>query len=462
MQTTKPQFDQGLPPAERWRAMISVALAVSMATFDIAIVNTALPHIAVELRTDAATSIWVVSSYQLALVATLLPFAALGEIVGHKRVYMSGLVLFCFASAMCGFAGSLPTLVAARSLQGVGASAMVSVNLALVRFIFPPHQLGRGLGLNSLVVGSAFTAGPSLASAILSVAPWPYLFFVNLPLGLIALVAGLRYLPRTHLSSHRFDPIAAVLTGATFVLIVLGIDSAGHGGGLPEMAGEWGGAAVCLMLLLRRQSGHPAPMLALDLYRNKIIALSSLTGICAFATQGAGIVALPFLFTVGLGMSQIDAGFTLTPWPAMVALLAPVSGRLADRFSTGLVGGIGLAVMSTGMLLLATMPAHPSESDIVWRLLMCGGGFGLFQAPNLKAMMGAAPPRRAGGASGISAVTRNLGQASGAAMVAVCFRLAPDNGPRTALYVGCAFAACGAAASLLRMTAKPPAAVTAA
>ena len=443
-------------------AMLAVLLAVSMATFDIAIVNTALPRIAHDLHTDAATSIWVVSAYQLSLVATLLPFASLGEIVGHRRVYLGGLVVFTSASILCALSWTLPILASARVLQGLGAAAVVSVNLALVRFIYPPHLLGRGVGMNALFVGASFTAGPSLASLILSFGPWPYLFFINVPMGVAAMFVGWKYLPNTTRSSHPFDVVAAVLAGMTFVLIVLGIDSAGHGGGLPEMAGEWGGAAVCLMLLLRRQSGHPAPMLALDLYRNKIIALSSLTGICAFATQGAGIVALPFLFTVGLGMSQIDAGFTLTPWPAMVALLAPVSGRLADRFSTGLVGGIGLAVMSTGMLLLATMPAHPSESDIVWRLLMCGGGFGLFQAPNLKAMMGAAPPRRAGGASGISAVTRNLGQASGAAMVAVCFRLAPDNGPRTALYVGCAFAACGAAASLLRMTAKPPAAVTAA
>ena len=457
MQEATKHNDQGLPPAERWRAMTFVSIAVSMSTFDIAIVNTALPHIATELHTDAATSIWVVSAYQLAMVATLLPFAALGEIVGHKRVYLSGLVLFCIASAMCGFAGSLPVLVAARALQGVGAASVVSVNLALVRFIFPPHRLGAAMGINALVVGSAFTAGPSLASAILSIAPWPYLFFVNLPLGLIALVGGLRYLPRTPRSSHLFDPIAAVLIGASFVLIVLGIDSAGQDGGLPEMAGEWAGAALCLTVQVRRQRGHPAPMLALDLYRNKVIALSSLTGICAFATQGSGFVALPFLFTVGLGMSQIDAGFMLTPWPAVVALLAPVSGRLADRFSTGLVGGIGLAVMSLGMLLLATMPEHPSNVEIIWRMILCGGGFGLFQAPNLKAMMSAAPPRRAGGASGIAAVTRNLGQASGAAMVAVCFRLAPQNGARTALFAGCAFAACGAAASLLRMAANPPA-----
>jgi MFS transporter, DHA2 family, multidrug resistance protein len=448
--------DLGLPPHEQWRAMTAVALSVSMAGFDLSIVNTALPHIAAQLGIDPASSVWVVSAYQLSLIATLLPFASLGEIVGHKRIYMSGMAVFCIASALCGAAGSLPMLVAARVLQGVGASAMVSVNVALIRFIYPPHRFGRGLAFNTLVVGASFTAGPSLASAILSVAEWPYLFFVNLPLGLTALVLGQRYLPRNPLSKHPFDPLAAVLTGALFVLIVLAIDSFGHGGGWRDMAGYGSGAALCLALLVRRQSGHPAPILALDLYRVPMIAMSSFTGVCAFITQGTALVALPFLFTAGFGMSQVEAGLFITPWPAMVALLATVSVRLADRFTTALLGGIGLLGMAAGMALLATMPAHPTGIEIVWRMILCGAGFGMFQAPNIKALMLSAPAGRAGGASGIIAVTRNLGQASGAALAAVCFNLAPDNGPRTALFLGCAFAVCGGTMSLMRLRAKSP------
>ena len=198
-------------------------------------------------------------------------------------------------------------------------------------------------------------------------------------------------------------------------------------------------------------------MLALDLFRNKVFALSSLTSICAFATQGLAFVSLPFLFTGSLGLSQVEAGILLTPWPAIVASLAPVSGRMADRYSTGLLGGIGLGTLAVGMLLLSSLPMHPSYADIIWRLLLCGGGFGLFQAPNLKALMSAAPPHRSGGASGIVSISRNMGQASGAALVAVCFRLVPEHGPRMALMLGCGFASCAAIASLLRLAAKPPA-----
>ena len=456
METTGTQGEFGLPRDLQWRASIAVSFSVSMAAFDLSIVNTALPHIASVFRVDPATSVWVVSSYQLPLVATLLPLAALGEVVGHKKVFLWGLVLFCIASLLCGLAWSLPVLAVARGLQGVGASAMLAVNIALIRFIYPSDKLGRGIGFNAVLVGASFAAGPSLASAILSVAEWPYLFYVNLPLGLIALGFGQRYLPRTKLLPHPFDPLAALLTGLMFVLIVLAIESGGHGGGGSTAAAEAAGAVVCLLLLLRRQRGHPAPMLALDLYRIRIFALSSLTAILAYIVQGVALVALPFLFISGFGMNQVDAGLYVTPWPAMVSLLATTSGRLADRYSVPILNGVGLFGMAAGLAMLATLPSHSSGWQIILPMILCGGGFGLFQAPNAKAQMLAAPPSRAGGASGIFAAQRNLGQTCGAAVGAVCFRLAPENGPRAALVVACVLSAAAAIASLLRLKPGKP------
>ncbi len=437
-------------------AMLAVLVAVCMSNFDIAIVNTALPQIARDLHTDAASSIWVVSAYQLAIVATLLPFAALGEIIGHKRVYMAGLVVFTIASLLCGLSWSLPMLAVARVLQGLGASAVVSINLAMIRLIYPIRMLGRGVGLNAMIVGMSYTAGPSMASLILSFGSWHWLFLVNIPLGLASLLLGRRTLPRNILARHRFDATAAVLTGITFVMLVLGIDSAGGGNSIWLTVGEWVAALVALLLLLQRQSGHPAPMLALDLFRLPVFALSALTSYCSFTAQGLAFVSLPFLFQSVMGRSLVESGFLLTPWPAIVALLAPVSGKLADRYSTGLLGGIGLGALALGMALLATMDANPSTTDIVWRLLLCGGGFGFFQSPNLKALMGSAPPARSGGASGIVSTARSLGQASGAALVAVCFHFSASNGPTNALWLGCCFAAAAACASLLRMTTGRP------
>jgi len=441
----------GLPTRQRNAALIAILLSVSVATLDTAITNTALPTIATDLGTDASTSVWVVSAYQLAVVAMLLPFASLGDIIGHKRLYLGGITLFTVASLACGMAWSLPVLAVARGIQGVGAAAIMSVNLALIRFIFPAAILGRGAGVNALVVALSFTVGPSVASAILSVATWHWLFLINVPIGLVAIVLGRRNLPATVLSGARFDLLAAVLTAAAFSLFVFGINAIAHETAWWVVGCELAVAAICAAALLHRQREHPAPMLAVDLFRIPVFALSSLTSMCSFTTQGLAFVALPFLFQVDFGRTQVEAGFLMTPWPAVVAIMAPIAGRLSDRYPVGVLGGIGLSALAIGMAALALLPAEPSVFDIVWRLLLCGAGFGFFQSPNLKALMSSAPPRRSGGASGIVATSRMIGQATGAALVALCFSMSQTSGPVLALWLGSGFAAAGCVASVLRL-----------
>lgn len=431
--------------------MAAILTSVALATLDAAITNTALPTIASDLASTPAASIWVVSAYQLSMVAALLPLASLGEIVGYRRIYIAGLVLFTLASLACGLAGSMPMLVAARLAQGLGGAAITGVNLALIRSVYPQAALGSGLGLNALTVALSFTIGPTVASAILSVASWHWLFLINIPFGLVALTIALRTLPSTPQAGHRFDILAALLSGGMFSLTILGIDGVGQGGAWSVVLLEWAAALACGVALLRRQSGHVAPMLAVDLFRLPVFALSAVTSFCSFTAQSLAFVSLPFLFQHGFGRSQVEAGFLMTPWPAVVAIMAPIAGRLSDRYSTGLLGGFGLLTLSAGMASVALLPAQPSVLDIVWRLLICGAGFGFFQTPNLKAMMSSAPPQRSGGASGIVATARLFGQANGAALVAVCFGLSETRGPTIALWLGCGFAATASAVSLLRL-----------
>ncbi|WP_207178062.1 MFS transporter [Methylobacterium indicum] len=440
-----------LTPARRKRATAAILAGVALATLDTAIANTALPTIAADLGVDPADSVWIVNAYQLAVVATLLPIAALGEIVGQRRVYLVGLALFTVASLVCALAWSLPALVAARVLQGVGASALMAVNVALIRFVTPPHQLGRGMGLNAFVVGVGFALGPTAASLILLVASWPWLFAVNLPIGLAALALARRALPETGRSGHAFDGVAALLNAATFALLVLGLGEAAHAGPLWRVLAEFAGALACGALLLRRQAGHPAPMLAVDLFRRPLFALSAATSVCSFAAQGLAFVSLPFLFQHALGHSQVETGFLMTPWPLVVALMAPVAGRLSDRYPPGLLGGIGLALLAVGMASLALLPAAPDVWGTAWRMALCGAGFGFFQAPNLRAIMTSAPAARSGGASGIVATSRLVGQTTGAALVAACFALAAAHGPVLALGLGAAFAGVASLISLSRL-----------
>ncbi len=444
----------GLPRRQRLEAATAISVVVAMANLDAAIANTALPTIAGDLGSNGAAAIWVVNAYQIVMLAALLPLASLGEILGHRRVYIAGLALFTATSLACGLAWSLPSLVIARALQGLGAAAIMSVNTALIRFVYPANRLGRGVGLNALAVALGFTAGPTVASAILSAASWHWLFLINVPVGFVAVFLSMRSLPATQRAGHAFDGLAALLCAGLFAFLVLGVGEAAHGGARTSIAAEWLVSLICGFALVRRQSGHPAPMLAADLFRRPVFALSSATAICSFATQGLAFVSLPFLLQSTLGRSQVATGFLITPWPAVVAIMAPVAGRLSDRYPAGILGGVGLLILCGGMAALARLPGDSTTFEIACGMALCGAGFGFFQSPNLRALMTSAPPARSGGASGIVATSRLLGQTTGAALVALCLNVSPARGPTLALWLGCGFSALGSLASFLRLLAR--------
>jgi DHA2 family multidrug resistance protein-like MFS transporter len=446
-----PAVIDGLPAERRGWAAAAIFTAVAMASLDTAIANIALPAIATDLHVGPADVIWVVNVYQIALVATLLPLAALGEIVGHRRIYLGGLLLFTLASLACAEAWSLPSLLIARVLQGLGASGIMSVNTALVRFVFPGRLQGRGFGYNAMVVATAFTLGPTIASVILAVGPWGWLFGVNIPFGLVAILIGLKTLPRTPRATHAFDFPGALLAAGCLGLFILGIGSAAHHAPRGLVLIELAAAALLGWVLIRRQADHPAPMLPIDLFRRPLFALSTATSICSFAVQGLAFVSLPFYFEDILGRSQVETGFFMTPWPLVVAIMAPIAGRLSDRYPVGILGGLGLALLGLGMALLAMLPPNPGVIDIVWRMAICGFGFGFFQAPNIKALMSSAPAGRSGSASGIVATARLTGQTTGAALAALCFGIAGREGATVALVLGAAFAAVGCVMSCLRL-----------
>jgi DHA2 family multidrug resistance protein-like MFS transporter len=446
----------GLPAERRRWAVVAIFTALAMASLDTAIANIALPVIATSLHVSPANAIWIVNVYQIALVATLLPLAALGEIVGHERIYLGGLMLFTLASVACACAWSLPSLLIARTLQGLGASGIMSVNTALVRFVYPENLQGRGFGHNALVVATAFTLGPTVASGILAMGTWTWLFAINVPFGLIAILVGLKTLPHTPRAVRTFDIPGALLATSCLGLLILGIGSAAHKMRPALVLIEVAAAGLFGRLLIRRQGAHPAPVLPIDLFRRPVFALSATTAMCSFAVQGLAFVSLPFYFEDILARTQVATGFLMTPWPLVVGIMAPIAGRLSDRHPAGILGGLGLALLGLGMALLAMLPATPSVADIVWRMAVCGCGFGFFQSPNMKALMSSAPAGRSGSASGIVATARITGQTIGAALAALCFGLAGREGATLALVLGAGFAVIGSAMSFLRLIATSP------
>jgi MFS transporter, DHA2 family, multidrug resistance protein len=441
----------GLPTPQRIWAIATIALGIVMAVMDSAIANIALPTIAGDLHASPALSIWIVNGYQLAITVSLLPLAALGDIIGYRRVYISGLVLFTFASLFCALAHTLPLLAVARVVQGFGGAGIMAVNSALIRFIYPQRLLGRGLSINTLIVALAATAGPTVASAILAVAPWPWLFAVNIPFGILAVIIAIRALPHTPRAKHSFDIPGAILVAAMFGLLIGSIDGYGHGGSLGLFVAELAATAGIGWLMVRREASTPSPMLPVDLMRIPIFALSIATSICSFAGQMLALVSLPFLLQSEMHFTAVQTGLLITPWPIAIAIVSPVAGRLADRYPAGILCAIGLVVFGGGLAALALLPTHPTLPDIAWRMALAGAGFGLFQSPNNRAMIGATPRERSGGASGMLGTARLLGQTIGAVLVALVFARFPQQGTVVSLYVGAGFAVAAAAVSSLRL-----------
>jgi DHA2 family multidrug resistance protein-like MFS transporter len=437
----------GLPQPQRAFAFLTIAIALIMAVLDSAIVNVALPIIAHELHATPAEAIWVVNAYQLAIIVSLLPLASLGDSLGYRTVYWGGLAVFTISSLICALSTSLPMLALARVAQGFGAAGITSVNIALVRFIYPQAQLGRGVGKVALVVAVSSAAGPSVGATILSVASWHWLFLVNVPLGAVALIAAARSLPRTPASGHRLDLLSVLLNAIAFGLLIVGVDQLGQSGGVWTALAAFAGAAAAGFWLTRRQLAERYPLLPIDLLRLPVFALSMATSIASFASQA---LALPFYFEDTLHRSETATGLLMTPSPLAIALIAPIAGRLADRRPPGKLASIGLVVLSAGFALTAILPAKPSAVDIVWRLALCGLGFGFFQSPNNKLIISSAPRERSGGASGIQSTGRLVGQSLGTAIMAVIFSLAPSGQTEIALFIAAGLSCAGAVASALR------------
>ncbi len=440
----------GLPNPQRLLAFLTLAMAISMAVLDGTIVTVALPTMAHDFGVAPESAIWIVNAFQLAVTVSLLPLAALGDMLGYRRVYWWGLALFTLASLSCALAPTFAVLTFARLVQGLGAAGIMSVNIALIRFIYPHARLGQGVGNMAVVVAMCSAGSPSVAAAILSVASWHWLFLINVPIGAIALVMAARTLPATPRATGRLDVQSVILNALTFGLVIAGVNRIGQGGNLTLPVIEIAGGAAMGAALVKRQLKLPAPLLPVDLLRRPVFALSLMTSISSFGAQALAIVSLPFYFEDKLGHSATTTGLLMTPWPVATALIAPIAGRLADRFIPGLLGSIGLLVMGSGLVLVALGIADSHPVSLAWRLAICGLGFGFFQSPNNRVIIGSAPRERSGGAAGLQSSGRLIGQSFGTALVAVAFGRAPAHATEIALWGAAALTLAGAVASGLR------------
>ncbi len=441
----------GLPPLQRRWAIVTICLAIFMTVIDQTIVNVALPTISANLGVQASASVWVVNAYQMAIMLLLLPLASIGDILGYKRVYIAGLGLFGVASVGCAFSGSLDMLTLMRVLQGVGASGVMSVNMALVRLIHPMNRLGHGIGINAFMIAVSAAAGPTIASAVLAIAPWQWLFAVNVPVVIAAVMIGISALPESPRASHSFDFSTAVLSGVTFGMLIAFLEGLSEPGAALTRDGEFALMLVAAILLARRQIRTPSPMLPVDLLRIPMFALSVATSSCSFIAQTLAYVAIPFHLH-DVGYSAVEIGLLMTPWPIGTAILAPIAGRLADRFPAGLLGLFGLLAFAAGLAGMAALYTTGNAANVVWRMALAGAGFGLYQSPNNRTIQASAPRHRSGSASGTQAMARLLGQTLGAAFAALIMARMPAV---SAVWFAAGFAVLAACVSAARLSDLP-------
>jgi len=364
-------------------------------------------------------------------------------------MYQIGQLIFTIATLLCFFAKSLPFLLIVRAAQAIGAAGALAVSSALIRSTYPASQLGRGLGINSVIVSSAAAAAPTIGGLVLAVAPWPWVFACAIPFALISLALG-RALPDIKPGHEHFDLLGAIMCMAMFGLVIGGLESGVHGNSPVVSAAIVLTGALVGYFFVQRERADPNPILPLDLLDRPVIALSVIGAYTAFIASMTLLISTPFRLTSEFGFSAAAVGAAIAPWPLTNMIVAPFAGWLSDRIPAGLLGGIGMAISIAALLLIATLPAHPSYFDVAWRMALCGSGFGTFLPPNARLIIGSAPRERAAAAGGLVSTVRLTGQTTGATLVALLLALGIGSGDVPA-YVAAGLALVAGLCSLARL-----------
>ncbi len=408
----------------KWWVLISIGAGTFMSALDISVVNTVLPVVNQTMHSDIATVEWVVIIYLL-LVSGLLPgFGRLGDIRGHKPVYIGGFFVFILSSVLCGLSRSVLALIAFRALQSLGAAMLSANSPAILTKSFPASQRGQALGMQATMTYLGLTVGPSLGGWLTHKYGWPSVFFINLPVGLLALLLSYKSIQADggKKLSERFDWKGAALFMAGLISLLLGLNQ-GHnwGWGSPAILSLLASAAIMLGLFVMVERRVVTPMLDLSLFRTRLFSLSVASAVINYICVYSITFLMPFYLLQGRAWNPAEAGLILSAQPIVMAVVAPISGTLSDRIGARLPVVLGMAILACGLALLAQLSATTPVPYIVTALAITGLGIGIFISPNNSALMGAAPHNRQGIAAGLLATSRNVGMVLGVGLAGAVF-----------------------------------------
>ena len=417
-------------PNHKWWVLLAIGVGTFMTALDTSVVNTILPVISKQFGSGGSTSSevasieWVVTIYLLVLSGLLLSFGRLGDLRGHKIIYIAGFVVFVLSSILCGLAPSALPLIGFRALQALGAAMLSANSPAILTKNFPAEQRGRALGLQATMTYLGLTVGPSFGGWLAGQLGWRAVFYINVPVGALAIWLSMRYIPNDAVRQpqERFDlPGAATfMAGLSTLLLAL---NQGHawGWGAPLTLGLLAGAAILLGSFLWIEQRVPGPMLDLSLFRQPGFALPVASAVLNYIGVYSIIFLMPFYLIQGRGLTPAEAGLVLTAQPIVMAIIAPLSGALSDKIGTRIPGVFGMGTMAAGIYLVSRLGPESSWASVAFALAIVGLGTGTFISPNNSALMGAAPRQRQGIAAGVLATARNFGMVLGVGLAGAIF-----------------------------------------
>ncbi|HEX7524585.1 MAG TPA: MFS transporter [Candidatus Deferrimicrobium sp.] len=402
------------------RVLLSVGLGTFMSALDASVVNTVLPVIRADYHVPVEVIQWVSTTYLLIMGSLLLTFGRLGDLRGHKRVYLAGLVVFVPASVLCGISPSVEMLIASRVLQGIGAAIVVSTAPAILIGSVHPSRMGQALGLQAAMTSIGLALGPSLGGWLTDQWGWRTIFFMNVPVGVAAFAIGHRYIPEEKsppLREETFDRVGALLFLAAFLVLQVALSRGNDWGWLSAPTlGVFAGSAALGYLFLRQETTATSPMLHLALFRNRLFSFSVGSALVNYICMASVLFLVPFYLIQGRGFSAAKAGMVMTAQFLSMVVAAPVSGRIADRVGSRIPATTGMAILAVGLFILSAMDGESPLHLTVLGLVVTGVGVAIFVTPNNSAMLGTAPPGRKGIASGILATSRLMGMATGVSL----------------------------------------------
>jgi EmrB/QacA subfamily drug resistance transporter len=403
--------------------MVAVGGSILMATLDISIVNISLPTLIIKLNTDFPTIQWVILSYVLVVTSLMMGAARLGDMFGMKKLYLAGLMVFTVSSLLCGLAPNVGWLIAFRALQGVGAVMLQALGTAIITAVFPGAERGRAMGIIGGIVSVGLALGPALGGVLIGVSGWRSVFLVNVPIGVLAILIGWRFIPLDTGAGggKKFDVFGGLALMITLICYALAMTMGQRFGfNQPWIIGLLAAALAGLICFVIIEFKTEQPMIEPGLFKNTLFSLNLVMGLVVFTLLG-GTFILPFYLVLVKGYATEKVGLLMMTVPLAMGLISPVSGVLSDRLGPRGISLLGLVVIVIACLGISTLDEHVTVWGYILRLVPFGLGMGIFQSPNNSAIMGAVPRERLGVASGLLALSRTLGHTSGLPLMGAVF-----------------------------------------